>query len=133
VSADEVDLKPETRRIASICSGILALAPSGLLDGREVTTHWRLARSLALRHPRLRIDHKRRLVQDGQFYTAAGLTAGVGLARALIEQDYGQQVALAVDRELMLYLSPDPPNEHMLSEMTSFDRSIALQSWSPGS
>jgi transcriptional regulator GlxA family with amidase domain len=123
----------ETRRIASICTGILALAPSGLLDGREVTTHWRLARSLTLRHPRLRIDHKRRLVQDGPFYTAAGLTAGVDLARALIEQDYGKQVALAVDRELMLYLSPkDVPNEHMPSrddEFRPLDRFAELVAW----
>ena len=121
----------ETRRIASICSGILALAPSGLLDGRDVTTHWRLVRSLALRHPRLRVDHKRRLVQDGQYYTAAGLTAGVDLARTLIEEDYGSQVALTVDRELMLYLSKESPNEYVSSrgESRPLDRFAELIGW----
>ena len=96
----------ETRRIGTIGTGIQALAPTGLLDGREVTTHWRLARALGQSYPRLRIDCKRRLVKDGPFYTAAGLTAGVDLALALIEEDYGKQVALAVGRELMLYLPP---------------------------
>ena len=123
----------ETRRIGSICSGILALAPTGLLDGREVTTHWRLVRPLALRHPRLRIDHKRRLVQDGPYYTAAGLSAGIDLARALIEEDYGKQVALAVDRELMLYLSTkESPNEDVSSRGDDFrplDRFAELIGW----
>jgi transcriptional regulator GlxA family with amidase domain len=102
----------ETRRIASIGAGIHALAPTALLDGREVTTDWRFARTLARRYPTLRIDHKRRLVKDGPFYTAAGLTAGVDLALAMIEEDYGKQVALSVNRELMTYLAPTPvPNE----------------------
>ncbi len=95
----------ETRRIASICTGLYALAPTGLLDGREVTTHWRVAGEIGRRHPSLRIDHRRGLVKDGPFYTSAGLTAGVDLALALIEEDYGKQVALAVGRDLMLYLA----------------------------
>jgi transcriptional regulator GlxA family with amidase domain len=104
----------ETRRIASICTGIYALAPTGLLDGREVTTHWRFARDLAQRYPALRIDHKRRLVKDGPFYTSAGLTAGIDLSLALIEEDYGQQVALSVGRDLMMYLAgTGRPNEEI--------------------
>lgn len=104
----------ETRRIASIGAGIHALAPTGLLDGREVTTHWRWARDLSRRYPTLRINHKRRLVRDGPFYTAAGLTAGVDLALAMIEEDYGKPVALAVDRELMTYLAPTPAPDDTL-------------------
>lgn len=95
----------ETRRLASICTGIYALAPTGLLDGREVTSHWRSASDLRRRYPALRIDHKRRLIKDGPFYTSAGLTAGVDLALAVTEEDYGQQVALSVGRELMTYLA----------------------------
>ncbi len=102
----------ETRRIASICTGVYALAPTGLLDGREVTTHWRFARDLRQRYPALRIDHKRRLVKDGPFYTSAGLTAGVDLSLALIEEDYGEQLALSVGRDLMMYLA-GRPNEEM--------------------
>lgn len=102
----------ETRRLASICTGIYALASTGLLDGREVTSHWRSASDLRRRYPALRVDHKRRFVQDGPFYTAAGLTGGVDLALALIEEDYGRQVALSVSRELMTYLAPvAQPNE----------------------
>ena len=102
----------ETRRIASICTGIYALAPTGLLDGREVTTHWRFASDLRRRYPALRIDHKRRLVKDGPFYTSAGLTAGIDLSLALIEEDYGPQLALSVRRDLMMYLAEEMwPNE----------------------
>ena len=96
----------ETRRLASICNGIYALAPTGLLDGRVVTSHWRAASDLARRYPALKVDHKRPLVKAGPFYTAAGLTGGVDLALALIEEDYGQPLALAVSRELMTYLTP---------------------------
>ena len=102
----------ETRRIASICTGIYALAPTGLLDGREVTTHWRFARDLSQRYPALRIGHKSRLVKDGPFYTSAGLTAGIDLSLALIEEDYGEQLALSVGRDLMMYLA-GRPNEEM--------------------
>jgi len=102
----------ETRRIASICTGIYALAPTGLLDGREVTTHWRFASDLRRRYPTLRIDHKRRLVKDGPFYTSAGLTAGIDLSLALIEEDYGPRLGLSVRRDLMTYLAAtEQPNE----------------------
>jgi transcriptional regulator GlxA family with amidase domain len=94
----------QTRRIASIGTGISPLAFAGLLDGREVTTHWHLAREFSQRHPSVRVNHKRRLIKDGAFYTAAGLTAGLDLALALIEEDYGNQLALLVGRELMTYL-----------------------------
>jgi transcriptional regulator GlxA family with amidase domain len=96
-----------TRRIASICRGVAVLAPTGLLDGRDVTTHWHFARELAQRYPTVRVNHKRRLVRDGPFYTSAGLTGGVDLALALIEEDYGKGVALAVGRNLMTYLTTE--------------------------
>ena len=83
------------------------LAPTGLLDGRDVTTHWHFARELAQRYPTVRVNHKRRLVRDGPFYTSAGLTGGVDLALALIEEDYGKGVALAVGRNLMTYLATE--------------------------
>jgi transcriptional regulator GlxA family with amidase domain len=102
----------ETRRIASICSGIYALAPTGLLDGRKVTTHWRCSRLLQERYPALRVGHKSPLIKDGPFYTSAGITAGIGLASALIAEDYGQQVAQSVARDLMTHLFPaEQPNE----------------------
>ena len=122
-----------TARIASIGAGIFALAPTGLLNGREVTTHWRCTRELERWHPTLRVDHKRPLVKDGPFYTSTGLTAGVDLALAMIEEDYGPQVALAVRRDQMLYLtSPKSPNDFPLAgdgEGRPLDRFGELVAW----
>jgi transcriptional regulator GlxA family with amidase domain len=89
-----------TRRIAAICTGVYGLAPAGLLDGREVTTHWRFAGDVARRFPQLRVDHRRPVVKDGPFYTSASLSAAIDLSLALIEEDYGRHVALAVAQEL---------------------------------
>jgi len=90
------------RRIASVCTGVYALAPTGLLDGRRVTTHWRFANDVARRFPKLNVDHDALFLKDGPFYTAGGITASVDLALALIEEDYGPRVALAVARELVV-------------------------------
>ncbi len=95
----------ETRRVATICTGIFALAPTGLLDGRRVTTHWRYASTVSKRFPKLKVDHKQRLIKDGPFYTSAGLTAAVELSLALVEEDYGPQVAQLLSRDLVMYLA----------------------------
>lgn len=101
-----------TRRIASVCTGIYGLAPTGLLDGREVTTHWRFAGDVARRFPKLKIDHKRLLVKDGPFYTSTGLSAGIDLALSLVSEDYGPHVAGALRRELVMYLARRDADEH---------------------
>jgi transcriptional regulator GlxA family with amidase domain len=93
-----------TRRITAISTGIYGLAPVGLLDGREVTTHWRFAGDVARRFPKVRVEHKRPLVKDGPFYTSASLSAAIDLSLALIEEDYGCHVALTVAHELGLPL-----------------------------
>jgi transcriptional regulator GlxA family with amidase domain len=90
-----------TRRIAAICTGIYSLAPTGLLDGREVTAPCRLANDVARRFPSLRLDHTRPLVKDGPFYTSSNLNAAIDLSLAFIEEDYGRQVALAAAQEVM--------------------------------
>ena len=92
------------RRVATVCTGVYGLAPTGLLDGRRVTTHWRFARAFAEQFPRLRVDASALFIKDGPFYTCAGVTAGIDLALSLIEEDYGPSVALAVARELVVYL-----------------------------
>ena len=92
----------QTRRIAAIGTGIYGLAPTGLLDGREVTTHWRYASDVARCFPNLRVDPRRSLVKDGAFYTSSGLGAGVDLSLALIEEDYGRHVALATAQEIVV-------------------------------
>lgn len=93
-----------TRRIASVCTGIYGLAPTGLLDGRRVTTHWRHADDVAARFPELRVEPDAIFVKDGSFYTSAGVTAGIDLALALIEEDLGAAASLAVARELVVYV-----------------------------
>ena len=124
------------RRIASVCTGIYGLAPMGLLDGRVVTTHWRFARDVAQRFPKLKVDPNALFLKDGPFYTSAGITAGIDLSLALIEEDYGPQIALSVARELVVYLKR-PGGQEQYSEPLQFqiqstDRFADLAGWMLG-
>lgn len=92
------------RRIAAVCTGTFAIAPTGLLDGRNVTTHWRFADDLAARFPKLKVQPNSLHIKDGNFYSSAGISAGIDLSLALIEEDFGPHVALEVARELVVYL-----------------------------
>ncbi|MEU5545351.1 DJ-1/PfpI family protein [Streptomyces sioyaensis] len=92
------------RRKVSVCSGALLLAEAGLLDGRRVTTHWMLCETLARRFPALRVDPEPIYVRDGDVATSAGVTAGIDLALALVEEDLGRDIALAVARHLVVFL-----------------------------
>ncbi len=107
------------RRIASVCTGIYAVAPSGLLDGRRVTTHWKFATELASRFPALKMNANALYIRDGKFYTSAGVTAGIDLSLALIEEDFGPRVALAVARELVVYMKR-PGGQEQFSEPLKF-------------
>ena len=97
----------DTRRIGAVCTGIYGVAPAGLLNGREVTTHWRFARDLARRFPLLRIGHRKPFVRDGPYYTTTGLSGGVNLSLAMIQEDYGPYVARSVDEGLTLRLTKE--------------------------
>ncbi len=92
------------RRVASVCTGIYALAEAGLLDNCRVTTHWRYADALAQRYPRLQVEADSIFIKQGRCYTSAGITAGIDLALALVEEDHGPRLALSVARELVVYL-----------------------------
>ncbi len=94
----------QTRRIASVCTGIYALAATGLLDGRRATTHWRWASDAARRFPKVSVNADAIFIQDGNLYTSAGVTAGIDLALALVESDLGRPLALSVARELVVYI-----------------------------
>lgn len=107
------------RRIASVCTGIYGVAPTGLLDGRRVTTHWKFATDLATRYPKLKVDANALYVRDGKFYTSAGITAGIDLSLALIEEDFGPKIALAVARELVVYVKR-PGGQEQFSEPLKF-------------
>lgn len=97
-------LKSHTRRIGSVCTGAFALAAAGLLDNRSATTHWMEAERLQEEYPAVTVTPDAVYVKDGDIYTSAGVTAGMDLALAMVEEDLGREVALAVARMLVLYL-----------------------------
>jgi transcriptional regulator GlxA family with amidase domain len=92
------------RRLGSVCTGAFVLAEAGLLQGYRVATHWAHADDLAKRHPEINVDPAPIWIQDRNIYTSAGISAGLDLALALVEEDHGSEVALHVARYLVVYL-----------------------------
>lgn len=92
------------RRVVSVCSGAFLLAEAGLLDGRRATTHWAGCDQLKKRHPSIRVEPDPIFVRDGAIYTSAGVTAGMDLALALIEEDLGQSIALELARWFVMFV-----------------------------
>ncbi|GGF16119.1 GlxA family transcriptional regulator [Subtercola lobariae] len=99
-----LSLSTRTRRMASICSGALALAATGLLDGKSATTHWKFADYLASHFEQITVQPDSIFVRDGCTYTSAGVAAGIDLALALVEEDHGADVARAVSQLLLVYM-----------------------------
>ena len=95
---------PTTRRMASVCSGAFILANAGLLDGKRATTHWSECDTLQSLFPAVEVDDDPIFVKDGSTYTSAGITAGMDLALALVEEDLGRDIALAVSRWLVMFV-----------------------------
>lgn len=93
-----------TRRTSSVCTGAFILAAAGLLDGRAVTTHWRSADRLRKLYPGLRVDDDRIFIESGKYWTSAGVTAGIDLALALIERDFGAALSQQVARRLVVFM-----------------------------
>jgi transcriptional regulator GlxA family with amidase domain len=96
-------MAPRVRRVASICTGAFVLAAAGLLHHRRVTTHWLFSDILAAEYPSIEIDSNLIFARDGNIYSSGGITAGIDLALALIEEDLGREVALAVARVLVVF------------------------------
>jgi transcriptional regulator GlxA family with amidase domain len=94
----------KVRRLGSICTGVFTLARAGLLDGCRVTTHWVAAAKLAEAHPQLTVEVDRIYVRHGNLYTSAGITAGIDLALAIVEEDFGRKLALAIARHMVVFL-----------------------------
>ncbi|MYS23333.1 transcriptional regulator, AraC family with amidase-like domain [Streptomyces sp. DvalAA-14] len=97
-------LDANSRRTASICTGALLLAAAGLLDGRRAATHWRQSRQLAQRFPAVRVDPDAIFVQDGKMMTSAGVSAGIDLSLALVEEHCGAGVARAVAKDMVVFM-----------------------------
>lgn len=124
---------PTLRRIVSVCTGIYGLAPTGLLDGRRVTTHWGHVREVATKFPALCLEPDAIFIKDGRFYTSAGITAAIDLSLALIEEDFGPGLAVSVARDLVVYLKraggQRQYSEPLRLQARAGDRFADLASW----
>ena len=109
---------PHTRRMGSVCAGALTLARTGLLDGRRATTHWRRLDELQSLYPKVRVERGPIFVQDGPFWTSAGVTSGFDLALALLEEDHGFELARDVAQDLVMFLRR-PGNHSQFSRFLS--------------
>jgi transcriptional regulator GlxA family with amidase domain len=94
----------EARRVGAVCVGAFLLAEAGLLNGRRATAHWKFGRELAASYPDVRVEHDPLWVKDGNIYTSAGISAGIDLALAWVEEDCGAGLAHEAARELVLFL-----------------------------
>ncbi len=123
------------RRVASVCTGAFLLAASGLLDGRRAVTHWSFCAELARRFPAVQVEPDPIFVRDGPVWSSAGVTAGMDLALALVEEDLGRTLALAVARYLVVFLKR-PGGQAQFSAALSLqaadDRFAALHDWITG-
>lgn len=107
-------LAGRSRRVVSICGGALLLAAAGLLDGKKATTHWLVTNELAARFPKVVVQPDSIFVKDGHVYTSAGVTAGIDLALALVEEDLGRAIALKCARHLVMFM-PRPGGQSQFS------------------
>lgn len=109
---------PRSSRVASVCTGAFLLAEAGLLDGRRATTHWSQCAALRDQYPAVKVDPDPIFVKDGNVATSAGVTAGIDLALALVEDDLGRDMALAIARHLVVFLRR-PGNQAQFSAQLS--------------
>jgi transcriptional regulator GlxA family with amidase domain len=122
-----------SRRVTSVCSGSFLLARAGLLAGRTVTTHWASTDELARRHPELKVDPNPIFVQDGDVWTSAGVTSGMDLSLALVEEDLGRDIAVEIARWLVLFLQRPGGqaqfSSHLTTQLAERRPLRELQSW----
>jgi transcriptional regulator GlxA family with amidase domain len=129
------DQSAAARRFGSICTGALVLAKAGLLDGRRATTHWNWCEELARDYPKVKVDPTPIYVREGNCYTSAGVTAGIDLSLALVEQDLGRSIALQVAQMMVVFLRRPAGQSQFsatLNAQTSQNHSLSdLIAWLP--
>ena len=124
---------PRIGRLVALCSGSFFLAAAGLLDGLPATTHWSVAALLREKFPAVQVQADAIYLRSGRLWTSAGVTAGIDLALALVEEDYGRGLALQVARDLVVYLKrPGGQSQfsvHLTSQNTSHPGIREIQDW----
>ena len=129
------DAAKRSRRVASVCTGAFLLARAGLLDGRRATTHWANCADLAKRYPAVTVEPDPIFVRDGNVSTSAGVTAGMDLALALVEEDLGREVALEAARWLVVFLQRPGGQAQFSAQLSAQTADRAplreLQAWIP--
>jgi transcriptional regulator GlxA family with amidase domain len=124
---------PRVQRLVALCTGSFFLAAAGLLDDQPATTHWSVAEALQARFPKVRVQSDAIYLRAGKLWTSAGVTAGIDLALALVEADHGRGLALAVARELVVYLKrPGGQSQfsvHLSSQSTTHPGIREAQDW----
>src|SRR5262245_7997256 len=122
-----------SRRVTSVCSGSFLLARAGLLEGKTVTTHWASTEELTRRHPELQVDPNPIFVRDGDVWTSAGVTSGMDLSLALVEEDLGREIAVEIARWLVLFLQRPGGqaqfSAHLSAQLAERRPLRELQSW----
>jgi transcriptional regulator GlxA family with amidase domain len=127
------EMAARSRRVASICTGAFALAAAGILDGKRAVTHWRFCDRLAREFPKVSVNPDAIYLRDGSIYTSAGITAGIDLTLALVEEDHGHKTALDIARQLVMFLvrpGGQAQYSHMLSRQAVTSEPLReLQVW----
>ena len=113
------DKTDKVRRMGSICAGAFVLAKAGILDGRRATTHWMVCDKLAKLYPEVKVETDPIFVKDGNVYTSAGISTGMDLSLAMVEEDFGRDMAVAVARRLVLFLKR-PGNQSQFSNILNY-------------
>jgi transcriptional regulator GlxA family with amidase domain len=125
-----------SRRVTSVCTGAFVLAQAGLLDGRRATTHWEWCETLARLYPSVAVERDAIFVADGPVYTSAGVTAGMDLALALVEEDLGAPAAREVAQQLVIFLRRPGGQSQFSSQLAALPAEYEplrdLQAWIPG-
>ena len=106
-------------RVGSICAGAFVLAEAGILNGRRATSHWRVCDKLARCYPEVKVESDPIFIKDGNIYTSAGISTGMDLSLAMVEEDFGRDIAVAVARQLVLYLKR-PGNQSQFSNILTY-------------
>lgn len=127
---------PKARRTCSVCTGAFLLAAAGLLDGRRVATHWDWVSRLQTKHPRIQIDSDKIFIRDGSVWTSAGVTAGIDLTLALIEEDFGHRIAIETARQLVMFIKRSGGQSQFSVPLTAqghhSGRFVELHAWVAG-